>query len=193
MSTSFVKLDRLTQDLYQELVVKADQEIEEMKAKAQAEIEAERQKMLEATRQEVLELKQSWARQKEKQENELKQLALKVKEDLKSSLEEELFEASLSGLKQGGQDEIWKEMLLSLPKEFNSQDFKISLPAEWLQRWQDEIKEKLPKLELQLNTEIQAIKIQKKGEAFYYTWSTEEFEKLFKAYLSEGLKQLFDD
>ncbi len=192
MDTDYTNLDKLTDQLYAELISKSEKEIAEKKSAAVQEIEArekQAQKEIDAYK---IKADQEIAQERQKMESELRLKATAVLEDLqlalRTALNSRMIDAPLTEL--FSDKAFIKDYLFKLAEQLSASPLKLSLSlsADAHEQWQQQLNKHFPQLEIHLGAENQEIKILNSDEGFYLSLGEKELKTLFHSYLSQSLK-----
>jgi len=197
MSADYTNLDKLTDQLYAELISKSEKEIEAKKAASLQEVEdakKDAQKETDAYRRKA---EQEIAQEKKKMEAELRLKADAVLEDLRLRLSEALATKIVDKpiAELFSDEEFIKEYLFKLAEQLSRSPLalSLSLPSDAQEQWQGQLNKHFPDLEIGLGTENQEIKIINSDEGFYLSLGEKELKNLFHSYLNQSLKERLRD
>jgi V/A-type H+-transporting ATPase subunit E len=197
MTEKFSNLKKLTEELYEQTVKKADASIEKRKSEAKRQ---EEQIIAEAKlkAESIIKQAQKEAEQLQRQVNkELEQKGLEIIKAFhaktEAALQEEIIQKPVQAL--FSDIDFIKELCLKLAENWDGTPLSMTMPQEWQARLEAQIKAKLPGLNLKFDDSKQSvfeIAVQKDG--LKYKVDAEAFEGLFQEFLSERTKAiLFKD
>lgn len=188
MSTAFQNLDKLSSSLYDDLVTKAELEIQKMNQEA----EKERDKLLNDARlkadsyfkEEERRLKQI----KESQEAELKQAALSLKQRLKDDIIHLIQSQWINpNIKKSLEDpKLIQSLILGFAEQIKGGNYQLQVPSENELEWKIFVKDKLTDLEI-IKSDNVKLKLINVDDGFQLSFGEEEFKALFQEFLTEDL------
>ena len=197
MSADYTNLDKLTDQLYAELISKSEKEIEAKKAASLQEVEAAKkdaQKETDAYRRKA---EQEIAQEKKKMEAELRLKADAVLEDLRVRLSQALATKMVDKptAKLFEDDEFIKEYLFKLAEQLSKSplSLSLSLSADAQEQWQGQLNKHFPDLKISLGSENQELKIINSEDGFHLSLGEKEIKNLFCSYLDQSLKERLKD
>lgn len=193
MSSDFNNLDKLTSELYAELITKSEQEIaqkeEQMRAKLAeqkkadlAEIEAYRQAMKADLAQQKLQMESQLAL---KADGLLEEIRLKLKREIAKEFIQKPLKELFSD------QEFLKQYIFKLAEQLqDSENLKLSLSADALKNWQIQLVQHFPNLKLEVGPVNQEVLVINGTEGFHFSLGEEELARLFYSYLDEALQAI---
>ncbi len=191
MSPAFENLEKLSQDLYQKLITDAEAEIAELQEKAAA----KREKLLQEAKAEAEQYRKNAEReldlQKERKQQELQQAALLVKsklnKDLQAFLKGSIIQRPLTNAMQS--ESFIQNMILELLAQFDPTKYELLWPANWEEKWLDQIRAKMPEWTFKLDEQHKLL-IRESEQGLEFHFSEESFQKLLESYFDRDLKDL---
>lgn len=191
MNPAFENLEKLSQDLYQKLIKDAEAEIEQMQQKAAEERAQLKQEAIAEADSYRKKAEREVALSKEKSLQDLQQEALqlrgKLEKDLQNFLKEGLVKAPMNSLMQS--EDFVQSMVLELLKRFDPQNHELIWPANWSEKWLEQIKAKLPEWRFVIS-EDHSLLIRESNQGLEFHFSQEAFEKLLENYFDQELRPL---
>jgi len=186
MKSSFENLDQLTDTLYEEAVAKANKEI----AQRQKAAEEERAALLEQARAEAEAIKQAARREaaalKSRQERELKQRGQELLEALKQQLSQMALGRTLSETvpELMEREDFVRELILSLARDWDPQNYRLELPPEWEAQWGGQLAAQLPQLKISPGSlEKGHFRLVHQSDGWHFDFDAAAFEALLRQYL----------
>lgn len=191
MNPAFENLEKLSQDLYQKLINDAEAEIAELQEKAAA----EREKLLHEAKAEAEQYRKNAEREielhKERKRQELQQAALQLKsmlkKDLQDFLKESIIQRPLANAMQS--ESFIQTMIIELLAQFNPSKHQLIWPANWNEKWLDQIRAKLPEWTFKLDEQNKLL-IRESEQGLEFHFSEESFQKLLESYFDRDIKDL---
>jgi len=197
MNTDYTNIDKLTDQLYAELISKSEKEIALKQAASLLEIEAvkvQAQKETEAYRKKA---EQEIAQERKKMEAELRLNATTVLEDLRLRLSELLAAKMVDKpiAKLFSDEDFVKNYLFKLAEQLSLSPLalSLSLSADAQEKWQGQLNKHFPDLKIGLGSDNQEIKIINSEDGFYFSMGEKELKNLFYSYLNQSLKERLKD
>ena len=197
MSDDYSNLDKLTDQLYAELISKSEKEIEAKKAVSLQQVEAAKKDALKETDAYRRKAEQEITQEKKKMEAELRLKADAVLEDLRLRLSQALATKMIDEptAKLFSDQDFIKEYLFKLAEQLSSSplSLSLSLPADAQEQWQSQINKHFPDLEIRLGADNQELKVINSDDGFYLSLGEKELKNLFYSYLNQSLKERLKD
>ncbi len=195
MSTAFQNLDKLSDSLYEDLIVKANEEIAELKKQA----EQERDKIINEAKLKAdsyfKETERKLKQIKEVQESELNQAALQLKQKLEDQIlhlvKKDWIDPNIE--RNLDDQELVKSLILSFTEQIQAGSYQLQIPAKLEADWKGFVKDKLTDLELVKSDDLN-LKLISTEDGFQLNFGPDEFKALFQEFLNEDLsKMLFEN
>lgn len=193
MENSIDNLEKLTDEIYQEGIEKAEKQSQQILEEAEAEkaailkkAEAEAERIVEEAQREVSRLQKSV-------ENELELKAKQFISDLKAKIEDLLSEKIIESQTQEALNDV--EFLQSAISQFlnnweDKSDLELILPQGMEARlkgaFTQKIKEVAPNMTVTFNNQLNGgFRIARKADNYQISFSDTDFIEIFRSYLSE--------
>jgi len=191
MNPAFENLEKLSQDLYQKLITEAEAEIAELHKTAAS----ERGKLLKEAQAEAEEYRKTAQRdidlQKDRKLQELHQAALqlksKLKKDIQAFLKDSIIQRPLAKAMQS--ETFIQNMILELLNHFDPSKHELRWPANWEEKWLDQIRAKMPEWSFKLDEQNKLL-IRESEQGLEFHFSEESFQKLLESYFDRDLSDL---
>ena len=198
MTSSISNLEKLSDQIYQEGIEKAEKKSQEILQEA----EVEKEKMLSQARSEaksiVEQAKLEATHLRRSIENELKLKGKQFLSDLKAKIEDLLSDRIIkTNTEEAFADaKFMQSVITEVVKTWDTnEDFILTLPADLEEKLKGSfarsIKELLPNIFITFENVIdRGFRIGKKSDSFHLSFSEEDFVEIFRSYLSEQANQL---
>lgn len=193
MSADYTHLDKLTDQLYADLISKSEKEIAAKEALSLEKIAAEKlkaEKEVEAYRKKA---EQEIAQERKRMESELSLKAELVLDDLRLNLTNILATKMVAKPieKLFSDEDFIKEYLFKLAEQISSSPLalSLSLSADAQEKWQAQLNKHFPDLTIKLGADEQEIKILNEVEGFHFSIGEKELKNLFYSYLDQSLQE----
>tara|TARA_R110000868_G_scaffold102300_2_gene281763 strand:- start:602 stop:1198 length:597 start_codon:yes stop_codon:yes gene_type:complete len=192
MSADYTHLDKLTDQLYADLIRKSEKEIAAKEALSLEKIAAEKLKAereVEAYRKKE---EQEIAQERKRMESELSLKAEVVLDDLRLNLTKLLAAKMVTKPieKLFTDEDFIKEYLFKLAEQISRSplSLSLSLSADAQKKWQAQLNKHFPNLSIKLGADEHEIKILNDAEGFHFSIGEKELKNLFYSYLDQSLQ-----